>query len=142
MDYMLQSKDKEWLNRHKIGPTYLQPMCVFTPEMSLCRQQVRGPYFVSVQPLLVFWLEHVVHSHLKLLFIVVYLLPFCSFLFFFNTFFVSFFLLFIWWLSLVLLLWVFACVYRIDFWFMSNVRFVCLYLYMYTHFYHIYIWLF
>ena len=25
MDYMLQSKDKEWLNRHKIGPTSLLP---------------------------------------------------------------------------------------------------------------------
>lgn len=25
MDYMLQSKDKEWLNRHKIGPMYLLP---------------------------------------------------------------------------------------------------------------------
>ena len=49
-----------------------QAVCVPRSEMRLSQSLV----FVSIQPLCVFWLEHLNHLHLRQLSIFVFLLPF------------------------------------------------------------------
>ena len=104
-----------------------------------CRQHIYGSCFVSIQPVCVFWLEHVVHLHLRsllmyvpntILFIVLDLLV--------RSFFPFLLLLFspvIWWLSLVLCLdssFFFVCISEM-FVYCKAFIYLYIYIYMYTH---------
>ena len=101
-----------------------------------CRQHIYGPFFVSIQPVYAFWLEHWIHLHLRSLLMCMFLLPF-SWLFWICFCWSSSFLLFsivVWWLSLVLCFGCFffcVCVSIVVFWFAGRRRFRYSSLYMY-----------
>ena len=107
--------------------------CLEVWSVSLVRSIYMSLVFLSNWQTYAFWLEHLVHWHLKLLFLSTYLLPFCCFVLRVLVVLLCSFLLLslssfvVWWLSLVICLISFLlliCLFVIGFSFFITLRFL------------------